>query len=86
MSNYVNEEVANKASDHGTLLGTTKPCRESKGMWWEVYAYENEVIACVCDVLAGVTCGERVTDNTLHLYCDNPEDARSKLNILRANT
>jgi hypothetical protein len=81
MGSYVGEETASNAKDNGLLLGCTEPSRETKGSWWEVFLVKNEIIACVM-FDGGVSCGERITKDELHLYCDSPESA---LEILAAN-
>ena len=29
----------------GRLIGVTEPCAETKGMWWQVYAHEGQIVA-----------------------------------------
>ena len=77
MVTYINEKIAAEAAEHGTLIGKTEPCRETKGMWWEVYSYRNELIACGCDSVAGICFGERLTLNELERYCDDLLEARN---------
>ena len=78
MSEYVDEIVAQKAYDEGIKIGETEPCRESKGSWWEVYKTSKGIIACVLTSW-GVSCGEKITEDELHMYVDNLEAAKVAL-------
>ena len=78
MGNFVNELVAIEASENGILLGKTDPSRETKYSWWEVFFYQNKVIACVC-FEGGVSCGEEITEEELTLYVDDEKIAKENL-------
>lgn len=83
MSEYVSEDVAQRAAENGAEVGRTEPSRETKGSWWQVYAIDGELIACVFTGW-GASCGERITADELPLYTDDPHAALEKFNTARA--
>ena len=65
----------------GRLIGVTEP--ETKGMWWQVYAHEGQIIALGLEHRGGLamlgTVASHATiikQNELSLYCDDPNVAR----------
>lgn len=68
---------------NGRLIGLTEPCAETKGMWWQVYAYGDKVIALAMEYPCGIRMAEptprhlvEITLAQLPLYCDEPTVAR----------
>ena len=78
MAKYVDEKIANNAAEKGTLIGTTEPCADSKGSWWEVYLIGEEIIACVVTDI-GVSCGKLISESELDSYCDDAPAAVEKI-------
>ena len=66
---FINAKDAREFVEKGNLIGKSTPCRATKGMWWEVYSWNNRTVA-VCMDLAGVCCGEEITLDKLSLYTD----------------
>jgi hypothetical protein len=62
---------AEQAQSHGKFIGKTTPCRETKYTWFEVYEYENELIACACCENNGVFAGEKIGKDELQYYKDD---------------
>mgnify|MGYP000882841348 FL=1 len=67
----------------GRLIGTTAPCAETKGMWWQVYVHDGKVIALGMEHPCGVAFLEPVARHATELpinhlpqYCDDPSVAR----------
>lgn len=67
---FVNDKVAREFVEKGNLIGKSTPCRETKGMWWEVYSWNDRTVAVCMDSSAGVSCGEEITLDKLSLYTD----------------
>jgi hypothetical protein len=78
MGKYVNDVAARTAHDRGIKIGETEPSRETKYSWWEVYKWSDYIIACVMTE-NGVTCGEEILMDELHLYVDDIKSAKNKL-------
>lgn len=76
MTKYIDEKTARQAALTGTMIGKTNPCRETKGMWWQVYWDGKQLTACVLDDSWGISCGEQISEIELDLYCDDPIAAR----------
>ena len=67
----------------GRLIGATAPCAETKGMWWQVYAFNGQIVALGMEHPCGVALMEPVArhatvlkSNELRLYCEDPNVAR----------
>lgn len=84
MSNYANQELTREASEKGVLIGKTEPCRETKFSWWEVFFYNEKIIACVCWE-TGISGGEEITEDELNLFVDEPIAAKEKIKKARNN-
>jgi len=84
MGKYVDEQVAKAARSTGMLIGKTEPSRETKGSWWEVYANNGELIACVMVGPDWVSCGESLPSTELHMYVDDIDAARAALAAMEA--
>lgn len=84
MSNLTGEQLACKAADNGIKLGETKPSRETKGSWYEVYYYQNQIIAVIFYDTQNcyIADGEFITKEQLDQYTEDPEQAIEILNSL----
>jgi len=67
----------------GRLIGVTEPCSETKGMWWQVYAHEGQIVALGMSHLGGAAMigavanhATLIKQNELPHYCDDPNVAR----------
>ncbi len=65
----------------GRLIGVTEP--ETKGMWWQVYAHEGQIVALGMSHLGGAAMigavanhATLIKQNELPHYCDDPNVAR----------
>lgn len=67
---FVNEIIAREFAKNGKLIGKTIPSQETKGGWWEVYSYNDRIVAACVDQMYGVSCGEEITLDQLHLYTE----------------
>lgn len=45
---------------NGRLIGFTEPCAETKGGWWQVYAYESKIVAMAMEHPCGIRLMEPV--------------------------
>ncbi len=68
MSKYVNEKVALEAFNEGELIGQSERTIDNEDIWWEVYQYEDKLIACMLSDESGVMCGEEITKAELSDY------------------
>lgn len=84
MSNLTGEKLAYQAADHGVKLGETKPSRETKGLWYEVYLYQDKIIAVIFYDTQNcyIADGELITKEQFSQYTDDPERAIEILNSL----
>ena len=64
----------------GRLIGVTEPCSETKGMWWQVYAHEGQIVALGMEhsIMLGTVAihATLIKQNELPHYCDDPNVAR----------
>lgn len=84
MSKLTGESLAYKAADKGVKLGETKPSRETKGSWYEVYYYEEKIIAVIFFDLQNcyIADGEFIEKEELAQYTEDTEKAFSILESL----
>lgn len=81
MSKLSGEKFAYDAADKGVKLGETKPSKETKGSWYEVYHYQKQIVAVIFYDIQNcyIADGEFITENDLYKYTDDPEKAKSIL-------
>lgn len=72
-----------RVESEGRLIGCTAPCAETKGAWWQVYAFEGTIVALGMEYIGGIsllgTVSRHATElvlNKLPLYCEDPNVAR----------
>lgn len=68
MGTYVGESVAKEWHDNGLKVAFSEPSRETKGSWWEVYLYQDRLIACVMYDSSYVSCGEEISKAEIEAY------------------
>lgn len=83
MNEYVNNSVASDASKNGALIGKTRPDRETKGSWWEVFVKPDGVIVACVMSNAGIGGGVIVSENDVHMYVDDEKAAKTALDKAR---
>lgn len=85
MSKLVGENRAYLAAAQGVKLGETRPSKETKGSWFEVYFHKNEIIAVIFFDTQNcyIADGEIIDESELKMYTEDPEEAIAKLLSLR---
>lgn len=69
MGYYIGPCEARAFAEVGEMIGMTSPCRETKGLWWQVYRYGNEYMAC-CYSDSGIVCGESITAEEIDQFTE----------------
>ena len=67
------------AEKGGKLIGRLSLGADTKHLWWQVYFWKGEIVACVFDQSGNTGAYDVVDDDFLHMYVDDADAALAAL-------
>jgi hypothetical protein len=72
-------QTAFDAEKNGRLIGRLSPGADTKWLWWRVYLWKGEIIACVFDANGNTGAYDVIDTDNLYMYVDDVTAALAAL-------